>query len=239
MNIGHVVSALGRRSPHCQGSPGICQRYGVSELSVYGLILESDVQRDIEVLFLVEFLNNDFGPWGCKLDQVENDLSGAFHRKVRVALRDGVRQSTPSPRREQILGFETSDLQVHSPDSREAGGQWPPPPPPPPLQDDALSARPVARLVRDKHRRRQPLHGLRRAGRRGHQKSRKLVQKMNCCCSENPPAASRPARARSTVPFAGCFFAAWWHRRGAALPTPRPLRLRGSKSLGNRAVPDA
>ena len=40
---------------------------------------------------------------GSKLDLLENDLSGALHRKVSVASRRGVEQSTPSPRREQIL----------------------------------------------------------------------------------------------------------------------------------------
>jgi uncharacterized protein len=103
MSIGPVNPELATKLP-LQRIAEICQRYGVSELSVYGPILESDVQENVEVLFLVEFLDNDFGPWGCKFDQVENDLSGALHRKVHVASREGVRQSTPSPRRELILG---------------------------------------------------------------------------------------------------------------------------------------
>ena len=40
---------------------------------------------------------------GCLIDLLENDLSGTLHRKVRVASRRGVEQSTPSPRREDIL----------------------------------------------------------------------------------------------------------------------------------------
>jgi hypothetical protein len=55
-------------------------------------------------MFLVEFINNDFGPWGSKLDVLENDLSGVMHRKVRVDTRGGIRDSTRSPWREQILG---------------------------------------------------------------------------------------------------------------------------------------
>jgi predicted nucleotidyltransferase len=102
MSSGHVNPELATRLP-LERIGEICQRYGISELSVYGLNLEGDVHHYAEELFLVEFLNNDFGPWGCKLDQVENDLSGALHRKVHVASREGVRQSTPSPRREEIL----------------------------------------------------------------------------------------------------------------------------------------
>ena len=41
------------------------------------------------------FQNDDFGPWGCKLDQLENDLSGVMHEKVHVASRRGIEQSSP------------------------------------------------------------------------------------------------------------------------------------------------
>ncbi len=102
MSIGQVNPELATRLP-LDRIAEICNRYGVSELSVYGPIVESDVEQDVEVPFLVMFLNDDFGPWGSKLDLLENDLSGAMHRKVRVASRRGVQQSTPSPWREQIL----------------------------------------------------------------------------------------------------------------------------------------
>jgi predicted nucleotidyltransferase len=102
MSIGHVNPELATKLP-LERIGEICQRYGVSELSVYGPILEKDFREDAEVRFLVMFLNNDFGPWGGKLDLLENDLSGALHRKVTVASRRGVEHSTPSPWREQIL----------------------------------------------------------------------------------------------------------------------------------------
>jgi predicted nucleotidyltransferase len=103
MSVGHVNHELASRLP-LERIAEICQRYGVSELSVYGPILEGDIEQDVEVQFLVMFLGDDFGPWGSKLDLLENDLSGALHRKVSVASRRGVEQSTPSPWREQILG---------------------------------------------------------------------------------------------------------------------------------------
>ena len=81
----------------------LCQKHGVSQLFVHGPIVEGGEREDDDVLFLVMFLNNDFGPWGCKLDLLENDLSGALHRKVHVASRRGIQDSMLSPRREQIL----------------------------------------------------------------------------------------------------------------------------------------
>ena len=103
MSIGQVNPELATRLP-LERIAEICQRYGVSELSVYGPILDGDVQDDVDVQFLVMFLDDDFGPWGSKLDLVENDLSGALHRKVHVASRRGIQQSSLSPWREQILG---------------------------------------------------------------------------------------------------------------------------------------
>ena len=82
----------------------ICQRFGVSELSVYGLVGEGDSQSEEKVLFLVEFHNDDFGMWGSKFDAVENDLSGVMHYKVHIASRRGIEQSSPPPRRDHILG---------------------------------------------------------------------------------------------------------------------------------------
>lgn len=81
----------------------LCQKHGVSQLFVQGPVDEDQSRQGDELRFLVEFLNDDFGPWGCKLDLLENDLSGVMHRKVHVASRRGVRQSSLSPRREQVL----------------------------------------------------------------------------------------------------------------------------------------
>ena len=103
MSIGHSDPALATRLP-LDRIAELCQRYGVAELSVFGLGLEGDAKRAEGPLFLVMFHNNDFGPWGCKLDELENDLSGVMHEKVHVASRRGVEQSSPSPWREQILG---------------------------------------------------------------------------------------------------------------------------------------
>jgi hypothetical protein len=79
MSIGRVDPALAKRLP-LEHIAEICKRYGASELSVYGLGAEGDARLAEESLFLVMFHNGDFGTWGCKLDQLENDLSGILLR---------------------------------------------------------------------------------------------------------------------------------------------------------------
>jgi len=94
MSIGHVNPALASRLP-LDRIAELCQRYGVSELSVYGLGPEGDAKHAEEPLFLVMFHKNDFGPWGCKLDELENELSGVMHEKVHVVSRRGIDEKAP------------------------------------------------------------------------------------------------------------------------------------------------
>jgi hypothetical protein len=103
MSIGYVNPELARRLP-LERIAEICRRYGVSELSVCGLAGESDMRGEEEVVFLVTFHNDDSGPWGSKLDELENDVSGVMHRAVHVASRRGIEQSSLAPRRDLILG---------------------------------------------------------------------------------------------------------------------------------------
>ncbi len=102
MSVGELETGLAGRIP-LEPIVEACRRVGVSHLWVYGPILAHEPAHSEEVTFLVEFLNNDFGPWGSKLDLLENDLSGVMHRKVRVDTRGGIRDSTRSAWREQIL----------------------------------------------------------------------------------------------------------------------------------------
>jgi len=102
MSITPSVPELATRLP-LERIGEACRRHGVAQLWVHGPILDHDPGPEEEIEFLVEFLNNDFGPWGCKLDLLENDLSGPMHRKVHVASRGGIKDSTPSPWRERIL----------------------------------------------------------------------------------------------------------------------------------------
>jgi len=102
MSVGQLDTGLAGRMP-LERIGEACRHLGVSHLWVYGPILDHEPAPTDEVKFLVEFINNDFGPWGSKLDLLENDLSGVMHRKVRVDSRGGILDSTQSPWRERIL----------------------------------------------------------------------------------------------------------------------------------------
>jgi predicted nucleotidyltransferase len=102
LRIGNVDSQLARMLPQDRIAE-ICRKHDVSQLSVYGLSSEREAASDEEVLFLATFHNDDSGPWGSKLDELENDLSGIVHDKVHVAHRRGIEQSTLQPRRDRIL----------------------------------------------------------------------------------------------------------------------------------------
>lgn len=103
MSIGHVNPDLAAKLP-LERIAEICQKHGVSELSVYRLIAEEGAEPDEGPLFLATFHNDDAGPWGSKLDDLENDLAGVMHRAVHVASRRGIEQSSLPSRRELILG---------------------------------------------------------------------------------------------------------------------------------------
>lgn len=61
MSIGHDHLELGRTLPY-ERILEICRRYGVSELSVCGAVGDEDLVIEQDVLFLVMFQNDDFGP---------------------------------------------------------------------------------------------------------------------------------------------------------------------------------
>ena len=102
MSLTHTFADLSAKLP-LERIAEACRRHGVSKLWVYGPDLSRQPAADDDICFLVDFLNNDFGPWGSKLDLLENDLSGPIHGKVRLASRGGIVDSTPSPFREEIL----------------------------------------------------------------------------------------------------------------------------------------
>src|SRR5207245_10908708 len=102
-SIGHDHPELATKLP-LERIYELCQRYGVSELSVCGVDREEQPEIGDEVLFLVMFQHDDFGPWGSKLDELENDLSGVMHRKVHGASRRGIEQSSNLLSKAQIFG---------------------------------------------------------------------------------------------------------------------------------------
>jgi predicted nucleotidyltransferase len=82
---------------------GVCRRFGVSELAVFGSAMRDDFRADSDVDFLVRFHDNDAGPWMSKFDHLESELAGLLGRRVELTDWNGVAQSTNPYRRDAIL----------------------------------------------------------------------------------------------------------------------------------------
>jgi predicted nucleotidyltransferase len=81
----------------------LCRKYDVTELSVFGSILRDDFGPDSDVDFLVVFRNNDAGPWGGKLMDLEADLAQLLGRSVDVVTRNAIVNSRNWIIRQSIL----------------------------------------------------------------------------------------------------------------------------------------
>ena len=82
----------------------LCEKYGVGELAVFGSVLRDDfdpARSDID--FLVRFIDNDAGDWGCKYQDMREELEALLGRKVDVVSWRGVEQSRNPYRRNHIL----------------------------------------------------------------------------------------------------------------------------------------
>jgi predicted nucleotidyltransferase len=82
----------------------VCERYGVSELGVFGSVLREDFDPErSDVDFLVRFINDDAGDWGSKHMDMQEELAAILGRKVDVVDRRGVEKSRNPYRRNHIL----------------------------------------------------------------------------------------------------------------------------------------
>lgn len=82
----------------------VCQRYGVSELAVFGSVLRDDfdpARSDVD--FLVRFIDNDAGAWMAKFTEMEEELGTILGRRAEVVDWAGIEQSTNPYRRGHIL----------------------------------------------------------------------------------------------------------------------------------------
>jgi predicted nucleotidyltransferase len=70
---------------------GLCRKYQVEELAVFGSVLRDDFRMDSDVDFLVTFQNHDYGPWMGKLTSLEKELSDLLHRKVDLVPKEGLK----------------------------------------------------------------------------------------------------------------------------------------------------
>ncbi len=82
----------------------VCEKYGVSELAVFGSVLRDDFdpQRS-DVDFLVRFIDNDAGDWGSKYMDMREEFEAILGRKVDVVSWRGIQESTNPYRRNHIL----------------------------------------------------------------------------------------------------------------------------------------
>src|SRR5437879_1280473 len=62
----------------------LCRKYDVEELAVFGSILRDDFGPESDVDFLVDFKNDDYGPWLGKLTDLEADLTALLGRPVEL-----------------------------------------------------------------------------------------------------------------------------------------------------------
>jgi len=82
----------------------VCQKFGVSELAVFGSVLRVDfdpARSDVD--FLVRFIANDAGPWMSKFLDLKDELAALLGREVEVVDWRGIEQSTNPYRRDHIL----------------------------------------------------------------------------------------------------------------------------------------
>lgn len=82
----------------------LCEKYGVSELAVFGSVLRHDFdpQRS-DVDFLVRFVNNDAGDWAHKYTDLQEELEKLLGRKVDLVSWNAIEQSRNPYRRKHIL----------------------------------------------------------------------------------------------------------------------------------------
>jgi uncharacterized protein len=61
---------------------GLCRKYGVVELAIFGSFLRGDFGPESDIDILAVFDKDDYGPWMGKVTALESELSGLLSRKV-------------------------------------------------------------------------------------------------------------------------------------------------------------
>lgn len=78
-----------------------CQRWKVTELSLFGSILREDFRPDSDVDILVTFAPNH--TWGLEFIQMREELEGLLGRSVDLLTRQSIARSRNPLRSEEIL----------------------------------------------------------------------------------------------------------------------------------------
>lgn len=79
-----------------------CQRWQVTEFSLFGSVLRDDFCPDSDIDVMVKF-HPEAHPTFSSLDQMEAELKTIFHRDVDLVTRAGIEHSRNYLRRHEIL----------------------------------------------------------------------------------------------------------------------------------------
>lgn len=79
-----------------------CDKWGVTELALFGSVLRDDFRPDSDIDVMVRF-HPDAHPTFSKLEQMEDELETLFHRDVDLITRQGIENSRNYLRRHEIL----------------------------------------------------------------------------------------------------------------------------------------
>jgi predicted nucleotidyltransferase len=82
---------------------GLCRKFGVNELAIFGSALGEEFDADSDLDFLVRFRSGAEKPWMGHFQELERELSRLLGRYVDLVDRKAVEQSRNWIRREAIL----------------------------------------------------------------------------------------------------------------------------------------
>jgi hypothetical protein len=87
-----------------EGIAALARKYGVRRLALFGSALGDEFGPASDLDFLVEFQNDDYGPWMGKMTDLREELARLLNREVDLVSRRGIERSRNWIRRERILG---------------------------------------------------------------------------------------------------------------------------------------
>ena len=82
---------------------GLCRKFGVDELAIFGSALGEECDADSDLDFLVRFSSGAEKPWMAHFQELERELTRVLGREVDLVDRKAIEQSRNWIRRKAIL----------------------------------------------------------------------------------------------------------------------------------------
>ena len=82
---------------------GLCRKFGVDELAIFGSALGEEFDADSDLDFLVRFRSGAEKPWMGHFQELERELTRLLGREVDLVDRKAIEQSRNWIRRKAIL----------------------------------------------------------------------------------------------------------------------------------------